>query len=66
MRRPSVTLKCSADVYADKTRERIVEFSDPVLGVGGLISFRRCDDGTLLVQAYRCDEKVQVNPAPKA
>lgn len=57
MARPSVTLNCVADKYADKRSERIVEFD------GGLIAFRRHDDGTLTVDLYRLDANVRVRVA---
>ncbi len=60
MARIRVTVSCVADRYADKRRERIIEFTDPVTGKGGLISFARLDDGRLLLQPYRLDEGVEV------
>lgn len=52
-RRPTVTTKCVADAYADKTCERIIEFGgNNGEGTGGLIAFRNCTDGTLLVSIY--------------
>lgn len=60
-RRPKVTLRCIADAYADKSRERVIEFFDPVLKQGGLISFCRQGDGILRVDVYRLDPKGQVS-----
>lgn len=61
MKRIRVMLKCPADQYAAKDRERIIEFFDPVTQKGGLIDFFRRDDGTLAVQVYRLDEGVTVS-----
>lgn len=61
-KRPRVTLRCVADTYADKQRERIIEFFDPQLQAGGLISFYRADNGTLAVHIYGCDQAVKVQP----
>ena len=58
MKRPRLITKCVADHYADKTRERVAEFD------GGLISLRRCDDGTLLVSLYQLDSNVVVRVDP--
>jgi hypothetical protein len=55
---PRVLTRCVANHYADKTRERIVEFE------GGLISFRRQSDGTLLVNLYSLDANVRVGVDP--
>lgn len=60
MKRTRVTVKCVADNYAAKERERIVEFFDPTLKAGGLISFYRTDDGKLQVTIYRHDANVEV------
>ena len=52
-RRPSVNTRCIADGYANKSNERIIEFSaNNGTGAGGLISFRNRSDGTLLVSIY--------------
>lgn len=58
-RKPRVTVKCVANARA-ADNERIVEFSDPRTGKGGLLSLRLMDDGTLYVEAYRLDEGVVV------
>jgi hypothetical protein len=58
-RRPSINLKCVADSYAEKSRERIAEFSAPN-GKGGLICIRQNDDGTVTVSVYRLDAGVEV------
>jgi hypothetical protein len=58
-RRPCVTINCVADNYADKTRERIVEFDTPS-HKGGLISIYQHDDGLVTVNIYRCDPGVIV------
>lgn len=50
-----------ADNYANKADERIIEFdSGKPNGPGGLISFKRGDDGTLTVSLYQLDEGVTV------
>lgn len=59
MPRPRVNTSPVADNYADKARERIVEFSSKPGGPGGLISFRRQDDDTLDVHVYRTDPGVR-------
>jgi len=59
-RKPSVQTKCVASQYGAAT-ERIVEFSDPNTGKGGLISIRPLDNGNLAVDVYRCDPGVIVN-----
>jgi hypothetical protein len=61
MSRIRVTLRCVADHYAAKDRERIIEFFDPETGKGGLIGFFRREDGSLLVQPYRLDDGVLVS-----
>lgn len=62
--RPRVTNPARpADQYSDKSRERIIEFSDPQSPDGcrgGLIAFRRLNDGTLLVNLYRLDDGITV------
>lgn len=58
--RPRVKLKCVADTYTDKSRERVVEFFDDKARKGGLIALRRLDDGSLLVQPYQLDHGVFV------
>ena len=61
MPRPSIKSPCVADRYADRTRERIAEFSDGE--AGGLISVGRRDDG-LHVSIYRAESVlVHVDPA---
>ncbi|MES2295377.1 MAG: hypothetical protein V4527_18925 [Pseudomonadota bacterium] len=62
MSRPSIKTRCVADTYADKTRERIAEFSAPN-GKGGLISVRQNDDGTVTVKLYRLDDGVGIAAA---
>ena len=49
MKRPRVIMNCVADHYADKARERIIEFSFPGVkgSPGGLVSFTDADDGRL-------------------
>lgn len=59
-KRPGVNLRCVADQYCDKSRERIVEFHDAETDLGGLISFTRRDDGRLIVNIYRCDSGVML------
>ena len=60
MKRIRVTVNCVADHYANKHRERIIEFTDPETGLGGLISFRRSEDGKLYVNPYNFDAGVVV------
>lgn len=61
MARPKVTVGI-ADNYANKDDERIIEFSSgKPNGPGGLISFKRRDDGTLVVSLYQMDEGVTVH-----
>jgi hypothetical protein len=61
MARPKVTTG-PADQYANKTDEKIIEFSSgEPNGPGGLISFKRLADGTLSVSLYRLDEGVTVH-----
>lgn len=69
MRKPTVITNCVANAYTGPN-ERIIEFSDressgPNSPIGGLISFRRTDDGRLLVRVYRCDPEVEVSVAPQ-
>jgi len=62
MRKPRVITKCVANTYA-ASNERIVEFSgepDATGPVGGLLSFRQLNDGTLRVEIYRCDPAVLI------
>lgn len=54
-----ITTSCVANHYAG-TDERIIEFFDSKINLGGLISFRRTDDGRLLVQVYNQDKGVVV------
>lgn len=61
--RPVVITKCVANTYADRTRERIIEFDIPsVTGQrhGGLIRFSRLDDGTAVVDLYSLDKGIEV------
>lgn len=51
-KRPSVVVNCVADKYA-VPGERIVEFGFGD-GFGGLISLRTLQDGTHVVDVYRC------------
>lgn len=63
MARPKINTSPVADQYADKTTERIVEFSSGQAGgPGGLISFKQTgEDGRgLHVDVYRLDEGVSV------
>jgi len=61
MARPKVNTSPVADRYANKADEHIVEFnSGEAGGPGGLISFKRQDDGSLGVSLYRLDEGVTV------
>lgn len=62
-RRPSIKSPCVADGYADKSCERIAEFSAPN-GKGGLISIRQNRDGTVTVNIYRTDARVDVTADP--
>lgn len=61
MRKPSISTRCPADSFTDKS-ERIAEFS--AAGLGGLISVRALPDGAPLgkvrVDVYRCDPGVVV------
>lgn len=63
--RPSVTLKCPADVHANKQRERIVEIFDHKLNIGCLIQLCRMPDSTLRVTVYRKDAGVVVVDAAR-
>lgn len=58
MKRPTVTLNCNADRYADRRCERIIEFE------GGLISFRSTEEGGLRVSLYQLDANVSVSVDP--
>lgn len=60
MKRTRITTKCVADQHVEKHRERVIEFFDPETHKGGLISFRRADDGNLTVEVYRVDPGVIV------
>jgi hypothetical protein len=63
MARPNINTSPVADQHADKTTERIVEFSSGKAGgPGGLISFKQTgEDGRgLHVDVYRLDEGVSV------
>lgn len=61
-----IDLNSSANNYANKQYgERIINFSDPVSGRGGLISIRRGgigDDGeyAVIVDVYNTDKGVEV------
>lgn len=57
--RPRVTVNCVADQYASDG-ERIIEFSDGEVGLGGLISLGMTPEGKLRVFIYRIDEDVEV------
>ena len=59
MSKPRVLTNCVANRYTGPD-ERVVEFSDRDLNLGGLISLRRRDDGKLIVQLYRLDDDVMV------
>lgn len=61
--KPRVTSPCIAEKYNRNKNTRIIEFFDPVLQVGGLIEFRRTDDGKLLVIPYRLSENVEARAA---
>jgi hypothetical protein len=56
-RKPRVLTKCVANTHAARN-ERVIEFSSDA--GGGLIAFRVAEDGTLLVDVYRCDATVIV------
>ncbi len=58
MSKPHVTARPTADTYAGP-HERIVEFTGQN-GLGGLISIRNMDDGTVVVDVYRTDPGVTV------
>lgn len=62
MTKPKVTTNPVANQYTD-SRERIIEYSHK--GLGGLIALREMPDGTLLVQLYRHDDKVQITVADR-
>lgn len=56
MNRPRFTSPCVADRYANKSRERIAEFSFPGAdGAGGLIALRYRDGQPPLVNVYRVE-----------
>lgn len=60
MPKPRVTPNPTANQYAGPD-ERIVEYSDPVTGLGGLISIHRDEEaGTLTVDLYRHDADVVI------
>lgn len=62
--KPSVTLKCPANVYS-ASNERIVEVNaNDGSGQGCLISVQKWADGRLVVSVYRADEGVQVSCDP--
>ncbi|MEW6359305.1 MAG: hypothetical protein AB1696_23420 [Planctomycetota bacterium] len=58
MATPRVLTRCVANHYAGK-EERIVEYSFGD-GIGGLISFRQCPDGTCRVDLYRHNKDILV------
>lgn len=61
MARPNVNTTPVADSYADKRRERIIEFGTAGRDeCGGLIRISNNDDGTTSVHLYRLDAKVRV------
>lgn len=62
--RPTVTLKCPADVHANKQRERIVEVFDRKLNIGCLIQICRMSDETLRISVYHKDKGVVVDAGP--
>lgn len=57
-RKPKVMIDCVAERYSNND-ERTIEFSFPE-GEGGLINFRRLQDGTPVVDIYRIDQGVKV------
>jgi hypothetical protein len=65
MRKPKIALKCPANV-GTAPNERIIEFSCPSTPndgndiSGGLINFRKLEDGKLYVCVYRTDLSVVV------
>lgn len=62
MARPTVNTSCIANKYANRHDERIIEFNDGTPGgAGGLISFKRLEDGSLSVSLYHLDEGVKVH-----
>jgi hypothetical protein len=63
-RKPRISSPCLAERYNGHNRNsRIVEFFDPELQKGGLIEFRRTDDGRLLVLPYCLSEGVEASAA---
>jgi hypothetical protein len=58
MKRPTIKSPCVADRH-HVGAERIAEFSGSK-GNGGLISVREMADGSLIVNVYRMDNKVEV------
>lgn len=57
----AVLTRCVANTYVGRS-ERIIEFNDREReDSGGLISFCRQSDGTLLVRIYRTDVNVRVS-----
>jgi hypothetical protein len=65
MGRPTVTVNCTADRYANHDNERIIEFFDKDCQKGGLIGIYRADDGNLIVAPYCLDDGVVVMPPRK-
>lgn len=62
MPRPRLITNCVAQQYADRN-ERIIEFNSSQ--GGGLIAFRECPDGRLLVSVFNVDDTVDVPPVHK-
>jgi hypothetical protein len=60
MAKPKVIIRCAASHY-DSPNERTIEYHDRETNAGGLINFRRLDDGKLHVFLYRHDEEVQIH-----
>lgn len=60
MAKPKVITNCVANKHTGPN-ERIVEFNDPEINAGGLISFNRTNDGKLRVDLYCLDANVVVN-----
>ena len=55
-----ITLNCPENAGLQPDRERIIRFADRSSGRGGLISFKRQDDGRLTVNPHGLDEGVEV------
>lgn len=54
----AVNTRCVADLYTGK-EDKVIEFHGTALG--GLISLFEHEDGTIVIQVYRCDKGVMVN-----